>query len=61
MVKFFGNVWVGQKEQKPGAVHISLADLQERYSGVILAYGAVAHRDLNIDGEFSIKNVFSSK
>lgn len=27
MVKFFGNVWVGQKEPKPGAVNISLAEL----------------------------------
>ena len=60
-VNFFGNVWVGQKEPVSGSVNISVKQLQEKYSAVVLAYGAVSDRDLGLAGEYSTKNVFPSR
>ena len=43
---FFGNVWVGEKKEsaKRDCKGISLESLREKYSAVILAYGAVSDR-----------------
>ena len=38
-----------------------MQQLQDKYSAVILAYGAVSDRDLNIEGEFTTKNVISAR
>jgi adrenodoxin-NADP+ reductase len=35
--------------------------LQEKYSAVVLAYGAVSDRDLGLAGEYTTKNVFPSR
>lgn len=52
---FFGNVWVGENNGIP------ISKLRELYSGIILAYGAVNDRKLNLKNEESLKNVLSSR
>jgi adrenodoxin-NADP+ reductase len=49
---FLGNVLVGKD--------ISVQELRNRYSAVILAYGAVSDRTMGIEGE-NLKNVFSAR
>ena len=50
---FLGNVAVGRD--------VSVAELRERYAGVVLAYGAASDRAMGLEGEASLRNVFSAR
>lgn len=52
---FFGNVWVGANGG------IAIEKLKQKYSGIVLAYGAVHERSLNLPHEKTLKNIFSSR
>jgi NADPH-dependent glutamate synthase beta subunit-like oxidoreductase len=54
-------VWVGQTEKRRGSAHVSLQQLREKYSAVILSYGALSDHPLNLDGEFTTSNVLPSR
>jgi len=70
--KFFGNVWVGdidqngadfelaRKHERDGN-RIQVADLQKRYSAVILAHGAIKDRMLGLDHEDTAQGVLPSR
>ena len=53
--RFFGNVWVGENGG------ISIEELKEMYSGIILAYGATGERDLGLPNEHKLRRVLSSR
>ena len=50
---FLGNVAVGKD--------VSVAELRERYAAVVLAYGAASDRAMGLEGEASLRNVFSAR
>jgi NADPH-dependent glutamate synthase beta subunit-like oxidoreductase len=52
-VSFFGNVWVCDADvaSKQGCTSITVQQLRQKYSAVILAYGAISDRELGIPGE----------
>lgn len=52
-VSFFGNVWVGDADvaSKQECTSITVQQLRQKYSAVILAYGAISDRELGIPGE----------
>lgn len=59
--KFFGNVWVGEVDKSSpdydissrfeGGANLSLDVLKDKYSAVVLAYGASKDRMLGLDNE----------
>ena len=67
---FFGNVWVGgatkteegvSEAYSRGCRHVSIAELREKYSAVILAYGAISDRELGLEGEHTLKGILPSR
>ena len=61
--EFFGNVWVGEEEEARarGCYHLSMKQLREKYSAVILANGAISDRHLGIPGEHELKGVLPAR
>ena len=61
--EFFGNVWVGEEEEARarGCYHLSMKQLREKYSAVILANGAISDRHLGIQGEHELKGVLPAR
>ena len=53
--RFFGNVWVGKNNGIP------LQLLQQKYSAVVLAYGATSERKLGLPGEDNLNGILSSR
>lgn len=62
-VHFYGNVWLGTQEEAAiqKCNHVSVADLQEHYSAVIIASGAISDKELGLEGEKTLKGILSSR
>ena len=67
---FFGNVWVGDVDknssdydiaQNHEKEQISVAQLREKYSAVILAHGALKDRSLGLDNEHTTNGIVSAR
>ena len=66
---FFGNVWVGSVDKESQDYDISqkheeavsVESLREKYSGVVLAYGATKDRLLGLDHEMTAKGILPSR
>ena len=61
--EFFGNVWVGEEDEARarGCYHLSMKQLREKYSAVILANGAISDRDLGIPGEHTLRGILPAR
>ena len=61
--EFFGNVWVGEEDEARarGCYHLTMKQLREKYSAVILANGAISDRDLGIPGEHELRGVLPAR
>ena len=71
---FFGNVWLGDIDEKAvdygfakehlgpdGSESISVQQLRDRYSAVILAHGALEDRHLGLEHELTAHGILSSR
>ena len=64
--QFFGNVWVGNPTEgdhqlREGCKQVSIDELRDKYSAVILAYGATSDRDLGLEGEHTLQGILPSR
>lgn len=50
-----------EESSKRGCRGISIQELRNKYSAVILAYGAISDRKLGLPGEDVLKGIFSSR
>lgn len=58
---FIGNVSVGMPSHHPEGTSIPLATILRHYDAVIFAYGASRDRLLGIEGESSLKGIYSAR